>query len=140
MNEMSCTYSGDRREAIVEYLYGEREAPARPAFERHVADCVVCRAELAGLRSVRADLSEWTPPGLETLAVTSPWAPAEPWWSQLPVWAQAAAALLCVGVGLGAANLEVRYDQQGVSVRTGWRRVPAAVTAPTAAPVVEATA
>ena len=38
----------------------------------------------------------------------------------MPVWAQVAAAVLCLGVGAGLANLNVRYDHDGVSIRTGW--------------------
>ena len=65
----------------------------------------------------------------------------------LPVWAQVAAALLVLGVSAGIANLDVRYDQSGLTIRTGWspdaacarsRRRPAAGTArrrqPPAAP------
>jgi anti-sigma factor RsiW len=148
MIDMPCTYPGDRREAIVEYLYGELEPLARSAFEQHVSECTACRAELAGMRATRTDLSAWAPPDLESLAVANPWPPAAPWWARMPVWAQAAAALLCVGVGFGAANLDVRYDQQGVSVHTGWRRVPVAPVTPVAsaapgspaAPVAQATA
>ena len=45
-----------------------------------------------------------------------------------------AAAALFIGVSAGIANLEVRSDQNGLSVRTGWSR-PAAVAsvAPSAA-------
>ena len=38
----------------------------------------------------------------------------------LPLWAQVAAAMLCVGVAAGVANLEVRYEGGRLSVRTGW--------------------
>jgi hypothetical protein len=37
-----------------------------------------------------------------------------------------AAALLFLGVSAGIANLDVRYDQSGLSVRTGWRQPPPA--------------
>jgi hypothetical protein len=42
------------------------------------------------------------------------------WWSAIPVWAQVAAALLFLGVSAGIANLDVRYDRNGLTVRTGW--------------------
>jgi hypothetical protein len=35
-----------------------------------------------------------------------------------------AAALLCVGIAAGLANLDVRYDRSGLSVRTGWIASP----------------
>lgn len=38
----------------------------------------------------------------------------------MPAWAQVAAALLVLGVSAGIANLDVRYDANGLSVRTGW--------------------
>ena len=39
---------------------------------------------------------------------------------RFPSWAQVAAALLFLGVSAGIANLDVRYDASGLSVRTGW--------------------
>jgi hypothetical protein len=60
---------------------------------------------------------------------------------EIPVWAQVAAALLCVGIAASVANLEVRYDRGGLSVRTGWIASPAAEDAARAAapPVVRQT-
>lgn len=50
----------------------------------------------------------------------------------MPVWAQVAAAVLCLGVGAGLANLDMRYDQHGLSVRTGWLTTDASPTPPPA--------
>src|SRR5262249_55891349 len=44
-------------------------------------------------------------------------------WPAIPAWAQAAAAVLLLGVSAGLANLSVRYDRNGLTVRTGWWRV-----------------
>jgi hypothetical protein len=56
------------------------------------------------------------------------------WWRQIPAWAQVAAALLFLGVSASIANLDVRYDANGLSVRTGWMASKGpAVPAPTAA-------
>lgn len=44
------------------------------------------------------------------------------------MWARAAAAVVCIGAGAGLANVSVHYDQQGLSVRTGW--MTTAVTSP----------
>jgi hypothetical protein len=42
--------------------------------------------------------------------------------TSIPVWAQALAATLILGVAAGAANLEVSYNAaSGLSIRTGWR-------------------
>jgi hypothetical protein len=38
----------------------------------------------------------------------------------MPVWAQAAAAVLLVGVSAGIANLDIQYGAGGLHVRTGW--------------------
>jgi hypothetical protein len=43
------------------------------------------------------------------------------WWD-VPAWAQVAAALLFVGVSAGVANLDIRYDANGLLIRTGWSR------------------
>jgi hypothetical protein len=53
----------------------------------------------------------------------------------VPAWAQVAAALLFLGVSAGIANLDVRYDHNGLTIRTGWSRVstaPATAAAPVA--------
>jgi hypothetical protein len=46
--------------------------------------------------------------------------PQSAWWRAVPAWAQVAAALLFLGVSAGIANLDIRYDHDGLSVRTGW--------------------
>jgi anti-sigma factor RsiW len=51
------------------------------------------------------------------------------WWREMPAWAQVAAALLVLGVSAGIANLDVRYDNNGLSVRTGWSKTPAGLVA-----------
>src|SRR5207245_4343393 len=43
-------------------------------------------------------------------------------------WAQVAAAMLVLGVSAGAANLNVHYDADGFTVRTGWLKSSPAVT------------
>jgi len=40
----------------------------------------------------------------------------------VPAWAQVAAAVLIAGVAAGIANLDVRYDANGLSIRTGWSK------------------
>ena len=121
MTEISCTYGDGRDEAIVALLYGETDGSAaeRAGFEAHVQTCARCRADLAALRGVRTQLARWSPPepiNLQAGIGNSQSA----WWRQIPAWAQVAAALLFLGVSAGIANLDVRYDQNGLSVKTGW--------------------
>lgn len=135
-----CSYRGNRDEAIVEYLYGDADGVSRPEFEAHLERCAVCRAEIDGLGGVRRALADWAPPepvraldsALRANAAAAPARPARDW-RDVPAWARVAAAVLCLGIGLGAANLRVRYGTDGLSVTTGWLTgAPAAATAPAA--------
>src|SRR6185503_20507853 len=117
MNETFCNYAGKRDETIVAYLYGEMEADDRAAFDRHVVACAPCRAELADLRDVRGELARWASPELAAhipFNVDIPRQPvavlASPPTRVIPVWAQAIAATLLVGVAAGIANLDVSYS------------------------------
>jgi len=142
MTEHICQYSGDRQQAIVSYLYGDEggfDAVERTAFAAHVATCEGCRAELAAFEEVRMSLGQWSPPRLRSddspsfgAAGSIPSvretrrradgakAASARSWRDIPAWAQVAAAMLCLGVGAGIANLNVRYDANGLQVRTGW--------------------
>jgi hypothetical protein len=137
-----CTYPDNRDEAIVEYLYDDLKKEARAVFETHLARCSVCRAEIDALTGVRQVLSRWAPPepirALEHAADAGPRLAASSSSASsssapksrpqgIPLWAQAAAAVLCIGVGLGAANLRVGYGPEGLSVRTGWMQESGAV-------------
>ena len=81
---------------------------------------------------MRAQLAAWTPAEparaftYEARPKAAPRATVRSRLDEIPVWAQVAAALLCVGVAAGVANLEVRYDRSGLTVRTGWVAPPAA--------------
>ncbi len=127
MADTLCGYPA-RDEVVVTYVYDDLDDAARSAFDAHLAICARCRADLAELRDVRAHLAQWEPP-VPRLAwqahVSSPREPVtvrRTGWRDIPAWAQVAAALLCVGVAAGVANLDIRYDQQGLSVHTGWSR------------------
>ena len=56
-------------------------------------------------------------------------------WRDIPAWAQVAAAMLCLGVGASIANLNVRYDANGLQVRTGWSTAVPSPVAQTSQPV-----
>ena len=138
MTDLLCSYGDGRDEAIVAFLYDEADGSAaeRGRFETHLQTCARCRADVASLGGVRSQLARWSPPEPVNLQSNLPSAFGnQPWWRQVPAWAQVAAALLFLGVSAGIANLDVRYDQNGLSVRTGWSR-PANVVAqaPAAAP------
>jgi hypothetical protein len=136
-----CGFDGDREDALIACLYEDGGGtPERALFEAHLVTCARCREELAVLRGVRSQLAQWAPPEpavAATLnqphpaprnpqsALHSPESPA-PWWQQVPAWAQVAAALLFLGVSAAVANLDVRYDANGLRVRTGWMQAPAA--------------
>ncbi len=126
MTDSLCGYPGDRDEALVTYLYDDGDADAaRAMFEAHLLTCAQCSEDLSALRSVRTQLGRWhppeprfarsTPPSNQQSAINN-----QPWWRAVPAWAQVAAALLFLGVSAGIANLDVRYDQNGLSVHTGW--------------------
>ncbi|MGE5246016.1 MAG: anti-sigma factor family protein [Betaproteobacteria bacterium] len=134
MTETHCSYPGDRDGVLVAYLYDDIDPSARASFEAHLMTCVTCHGELDALRGVRSRLGRWAPP--EPAHAPAAASPARAWWREIPVWAQVAAALLVLGVSAGIANLDVRYDQSGLSIRTGWSRptVSAQAASPVAAP------
>ena len=137
MTQIHCTLSHDREETLIAYLYDDVDPVVGADFEAHLKTCERCRAELRSLGGVRKQLARWAPPEPKfTYAAAAgqslPAAPppaARSWWRDMPAWAQVAAALLIFGVSAGIANLEVRYDGNGVTVRTGWSRsAPAPAT------------
>jgi hypothetical protein len=125
MNHKTCDYP-DREDVIVTYLYDDLDDRARSAFDAHLSACAACRAEVGGLRIVRRQLGQWEAPAVADRQppVVDPQWPVlnEPasWWRDVPAWARAAAAVVCLGAGAGLANLDVRYDSAGLAVRTGW--------------------
>jgi anti-sigma factor RsiW len=139
-----CTYLDDRDETLIAYLYDDIDAATRATFEAHVSSCAACRAELDGLRGVRQHLAAWAPPerqgavdsrqltvdsaGPRLLTVNSRPPAKASWLPDVPAWAQAAAAILIVGVAAGIANLDIRYDANGLSIRTGWSTPSASPT------------
>ena len=151
MIETICTYSG-RDDLLIAYLYDDIEPGDRAAFSAHLQACGRCTRELAALRGVRSTLSSWappeparalagyTPPAFEPVIRIEPPA-ARRTWHDVPGWAQVAAAVLVLGVSAAIANIEVRHDAAGWTLRTGWARTdarsaasPAPATPPTAAP------
>ena len=125
MADILCGYTADRDEILIAYLYDDIEPGPRAAFDAHLATCDRCRHELADLQGVRTGLQAWTPPELSRSVVAASVSPAPKsrvpaWLREVPVWAQVAAAMLFLGVSARIANLDVRYDRGGLTVRTGW--------------------
>jgi len=121
-------------DVLMSYLYEEGDNLERQAFAAHLAGCEACAGEVSAMRAVRGGLAAWAPPEtvLDFRIVREPESrPGRFAWlaiPQMPAWAQLAAASLVVGVAVGISGLEVRYDQQGWTVRAGWSRQ---VSAPT---------
>ena len=152
MRDTICSYGEAREDALVGYLYGELPADERDAFDRHLALCAICRTEVGALADVRSELVQWNAPELPGQIVFRPAeagpakvVPIRSAWqrlSDIPVWMQTAAAILCIGVGAGLANLQISYNgSQGLMVRTGWSSpAPAGVAGeePTAVAAVPA--
>jgi len=120
-------------ERLLDYLYDELPSSERAAFERHVQECVDCRTELAELGGTRLALASWSPPDSELgfkIVRERPSATRHSFWTFRPVdalkarpaWAFAAAAVLVLAVAAAISNIEVRYGNDGLLVRTGWNR------------------
>jgi hypothetical protein len=164
MTDTLCSYP-DRDEYLVAYLYDDIESAERTAFGSHLSACRRCQEDLSALRGVRSTLGTWAPPepafslGASRAAspeprgprleprvpspeprVSSPEPRAPRWWHDVPAWAQVAAALFVLGVSATIANLDVRYDRSGLTVRTGWSKPqPVPATAELAAVRAEIT-
>ena len=129
----------ENKELLVGYLYDDMTSEERRAFERHLPACDDCRAEVAALRSTRGHLATWAPPELDlgfhiVRHAVEPRGRVVPFRSRwMPAVGMAAAAVLVLAAASAIANLEVRYGNDGVIVRTGWGRS-------VAAPVQEAAA
>jgi hypothetical protein len=127
MRDTACTLEG-RDEMLVAYLYDDLEPDERQTFMAHLTRCTVCRTELDDLRAVRTDLAQWSPPAPARVLTFSPMpARRSRVWSvlaEIPAWTQVAAALLVLGVAAGLANVNVRVDDNGFTVRTGWTATP----------------
>ncbi|HEY7791358.1 MAG TPA: hypothetical protein VIC33_12635 [Vicinamibacterales bacterium] len=125
MNHMAC----DDRDALIAFLYGEDDEVARAGTTAHLADCLHCREELESLRGVRDALACWAPPervagfgashGLAQ-APAREGAASVPWWTVWRVPIAAAASILVLAGAAGLAHIEVRYNADGLVVRTGW--------------------
>jgi hypothetical protein len=140
---MSTLRSCPGGEALVSLLYDDFEpgaTPSRDALTAHVRDCATCTAELEALGGVRMQLPAWTAPdvplGFEIVRTGA--TPLTGWRRTFADWSArsarfvpaAAAAIVIVGGALALARLDVRYDDGGFTVRTGWGHAASAAPAP----------
>ena len=113
----------DSKELLVGFLYEELDPSAKRTFEKHLGTCAECRAELAELGTTRGQIALWTPPesdlGFRIVRGAAAPTPA-PRFRIAPAWGLAAAAVLVMAAGAAIANIDVRYGQDGLVVRTGW--------------------
>lgn len=133
---MSIQFTCDDKQTLIAYLYGEIDPAGRNAVDAHLAQCRACAAEVMALGDVRSELGLWVPPHAQLdfmivkkseLPPSNVLRPAR-WWNAVPIWAQAAAAMLVLAAGAGIANLQVRSGPEGFSVSTGWMTVDANAT------------
>ena len=119
-------------DSLVSLLYDDFEpgsTPTRDDLEAHVRACATCLAEFEALGGVRAQLAAWRAPDVPLGFEVVRTAAREPlgWRQSFTAWAArnralpaAAAAVLVLGGAAALARLDVRYDQSGLTVRTGW--------------------
>ena len=133
---MTIVMRCEEKDRLVGYLYDECSTAERSAVEAHLSRCAMCAAELEGLRTVRTHLAGWNEPRVDLgFRVTrDPVAPVSHRRWTLPLWAQAAAAVLVLAAGAGLANLQIEYGNGGVTLRTGWRNAATDVAVTTEAP------
>jgi hypothetical protein len=125
---MSMMFTCDDKQTLVAYLYGEVDHATRQAVDAHLDTCAACASEVTSLGDVRSELGLWVPPDVELdFAIVKkselpPAAVLRParWWSSVPAWAQAAAAILVIAAGAAIANVQVKAGPEGFIVTTGW--------------------
>lgn len=131
---MSMQFTCDDKPTLIAYLYGEIDAVQRKAVDDHLVGCSACASEVMALGDVRSELGLWVPPEVEldfaivkksALPQANVLRPAK-WWNTVPVWAQAAAAVLVLAAGAAIANVQVKSGPDGLSVSTGWMAPPVA--------------
>ncbi|MEO8681117.1 MAG: zf-HC2 domain-containing protein [Vicinamibacterales bacterium] len=135
---MSDPFVCDDKDTLIAYLYDEIDPVVRRRVEEHLRVCAACTAEVTALSSVRVELASWTAPEVEldfqfVRKSAAVWRPAA-WWSGIPVWAQAAAAIFVLAVSAAIANVQVRSGTDGLVVSTGWMAPASAAPAAVAVP------
>ncbi len=102
------------RDEMMEVLYAEATPETARRVEEHLAICVTCRDEMAGLRHLRRDLGAWKVPPLARSA--HPGRPRRP--SLVPL-AAAAGFVLALGAGFALSGSELRFERGVFTLRLG---------------------
>ena len=118
----------NNQELLIGYVYDDLTADERSRFAAHLHACADCRDEVAGLEATRGHLAAWAPPAPDlgfqivrhAVEQRSKVLPFRNRW--IPAMGFAAAAVLVLAAASAIANLEVRYGNDGLVVRTGWAR------------------
>src|SRR5215467_10672979 len=103
-------------------------APPEPVFSNPESRVASPASRVASLEPRAARLEPRAPSPESRAASREPRAAS--WWREMPAWAQVAAALFVLGVSATIANLDVRYDRSGLTIRTGWSQPRPAAPAP----------
>ncbi len=112
----------DDKSLLVAFLYDECETIERQRVEAHLEVCAACRAEVEALTGLRGRLAGWAAPepAPDFRVVPAAAAVTRRVWPAARGWALAAAAMFLLAIGVGVANVEIRYGPDGLVVRTGW--------------------
>jgi hypothetical protein len=122
----------NQRERLIGYVYNEGEPADLAEVKAHLEQCADCRAEIAGLRSIREDLLAWDVPPHQSVWRPFVAAPIVPWWKQVPAWAMAAAAGVVLLLGAaGSVVVHAFVPDQTVARQSAVASpaVPAGITA-----------
>jgi anti-sigma factor RsiW len=127
---MKTPFTCEEKDRLVAFLYDEADADERADVETHLSSCPACATELASFTALRRDLRRWEPPEADLgFRMVREDEPRRSWWSPARLLPVAAAAVLILGATAALTNLEVRYENGGVTVRTGWTQPAPTVTA-----------
>lgn len=122
-NLASC----DRKQDLMAYLYQEASPTESKAFELHLKECGVCRAELKSFSGVREKIKDWEleqVPRIQVNLKPTFWQAVRQFFQVAPLWGRFAMAGACALALMTVLNLQVSVGPNGVTVSTGWRPVP----------------
>jgi len=124
---MTETNSCVKKDALIDYLYGEADADARTRVDAHLRSCVQCADEIRELKDVRGTLEAWDPPeaelGFRVVTDAHPVPAPVSLWGRLrrPAWGVAAAAVLVLATGWAITKPVLEIEQGEMVLRIGWR-------------------
>lgn len=121
---MTLHIAGDQ-DALLNYLYEEGDPSERLRIAQHLQACAACSVAVLELQSVRGMLADWTPPpvklGFRVVQDPKEGARDARWWKpagRFPLWTQAAAAVFLFAAGMAVSQLDVRFGDGALMVRS----------------------